>query len=197
MFSIFGKKKIVQTDTETWQNQWRSLVPPECRNVPVEYDGESIIAFILIHHYAVMLQDGLLMEEAFFPVCEHFQRAGYHVVWLMRCTQDVENGFLKKGSEHDERTKWIWKSPTTNFGRWMTDQQRTTILLQHKELPDGDIRECTEQVLERVVWAESDHPELMVPDRTIFYTEDIPGTPMELYQWLNGTKFQDIAENRR
>ena len=198
MFSWFGKKKTEQSGTDQWQDQWRGIVPPECRNVPVEWNGESIIAYIQIHHYAVMLQDGLLMEEAFFPVCEHFQKAGYHVVWLMRCTQDIENGFLKmKGREHDDRVKWLWKSPTTNFGRWMTDQQRATILLQYRELPDGSIAGSEEQVLARVVWAESDHPEMMVPGRTVFYTEDIPATPGELIRWLNGEKFQEIAESRK
>lgn len=182
---------------EDWQERWRTLVPPECRNVPIEYEGECYDAYVCINHFVVMLQGGLLMEETFFPVTEHFQKAGYHVVWLMRASQDIRNGYLaRKGKDRaSERTKWIWKKPTTNFGRWMTDQQKTTILIQHTELGDGDIRECGDRVLARVVWAESDDPTQMVPGRTVFWTEDLPASPKDLLRWLNGEMLADIAEN--
>lgn len=200
VFSLFRRirerRQKPQTSTECWQDQWRSLVPPECRNVPIENEGESIIAYICIHHFAVMLQDGLLMEGTFFPVCEHFQRAGYHVVWLMRATQDIRNGYLKKkGEDRNDRRKWNWTRPTTNFGRWMSDQQKTTILIQHTELPDGDIKECGEKILARVVWADSDDPALMVPGHTDFWTEDLPASPKDLLRWLNGESLAAIAED--
>ena len=127
MFSFFrGKPPYEQSAPEDWRDRWRSLVPPECRNVPVAADGESVVAFILMNHFAVMLQDGLLMEASFFPVCEHFQKAGYHVVWLMRCTQDVYNGYLKRGKTKDGTTTWIWKSPTKPTESPRQSQKRTT-----------------------------------------------------------------------
>ena len=58
----------------------------------------------------MMLQDGLLMIREFFDCCEFFQKAGFHVVWLMRCTQDVENGYLKLLSENGRRCRWLWRS---------------------------------------------------------------------------------------
>lgn len=197
MFSFFKKKPpYTQSATEVWQEQWRSLVPPECRNVPVEVGGKSEIAYILINHFAVMLQDGLLMEAAFFPVCEHFQRAGYHVIWVMRCTQDVYNGYVKRAGKQGSSDKWLWKKPTTNFGRWISDNREATILLQHTELPDGPLdREA--RVLSRVTWAVSDDPSQMVPGRTEFLTVDLPATPNELLRWLNGESLRLIDESRR
>ena len=108
MFDFLKRKKepYVQSSTADWQDQWRSLVPPECRNVPVVVDGKSVEAYVLVNHFAMMLQDGLLMEASFFDVCEHFQRAGYHVIWLMRCTQDVYNGYLKRGGEKNGSTRF-------------------------------------------------------------------------------------------
>lgn len=193
---FFHKNKpIVQTSSDEWLRQWQSAFPPECRNVPVTFDGVTYDAFVLVGHNAMMLQDGLLMEAAFFDVCEHFQRAGYHVVWLIRCTQDIANGYLKQKSRGDgTRINWLWKSPTTNFGRWSSDQQHASIILQIRELPDGNPNGCAEKILQRVIWAESDDPEQMVPRRTTFITVNVPDTPPELVRWLNGealSKFQD------
>ena len=196
MFSMFRKKEpFSQSTSEDWREQWRGLVPPECRNVPVTVEGKRITAFILIHHFAVMLQDGLLMEGSFFDVCEHFQKAGYHVVWLMRCTQDVYNGYLKRGKTKDGSTTWIWKSPTTNFGRWISDNREATILLQHTELPKGDLRDCDAPVLTRVNWATSDDPEEMIPKHTDFVTVDLPATPKQLLRWLTGESLARISQN--
>ena len=180
MFSFLKRKKApyVQTSTEAWQDQWRSLVPPECRNVPVVVDGVSIEAYVLVNHFAMMLQDGLLMEASFFDVCEHFQRAGYHVIWLMRCTQDVYNGYLKKAGERDGVTRWLWKA----------------ILIQHMELPEGDIHASDAPILGRVTWATSDDDTKMVPGRTEFQTVALPATPRQLLRWLNGESLRSISE---
>ena len=196
MFSFLKKRKgpYAQTSTADWQDQWRSLVPPECRNVPVTVDGVSIEAYVLVNHFAMMLQDGLLMEASFFDVCEHFQRAGYHVIWLMRCTQDVYNGYLKRAGERNGSTRWVWKSPTTNFGRWISDNREASILIQHTELPAGDIRDCDAPVLGRVTWATSDDDTKMVPGRTEFQTLPLPATPRQLLRWLNGESLRSISE---
>ena len=196
MFSFLKKKKepYAQTSTVDWQDQWRSLVPPECRNVPVTVDGVSIEAYVLVNHFAMMLQDGLLMEASFFDACEHFQRAGYHVIWLMRCTQDVYNGYLKRAGERSGSTRWVWKSPTTNFGRWISDNREASILIQHTELPAGDIRDCDAPVLGRVTWATSDDDTKMVPGRTEFQTLPLPATPQQLLRWLNGESLRSISE---
>ena len=99
---FFGKRKsapLVQSSTEDWRKQWQDLVPPECRNVPVTVDGRTMTAYVQINHFVMMLQDGLLMQQGFFYVCAHFQRAGYHVIWLMRCTQDIAGGYLQLRKE--------------------------------------------------------------------------------------------------
>ena len=189
---LFWKKKtppLVQSSASAWREQWRAIVPPECRNVPITVDGRTVTAYVQINHFAMMLQDGLLMEKHFFDVCSHFQRAGYHVVWLMRCTQDIHNGFLKPmgTAEGGTRQKWLWKSPTTNFGRWTSDNFNATILLQHEQLPDEPLPTCQARILQRVVWAESDDPTRMIPGRTEFLTADLPATPQELLRWLSGT----------
>ena len=186
----------MQTSTQAWQDQWRSLVPIECRNVPVTVDGVSIEAYVLVNHFAMMLQDGLLMEASFFDVCEHFQRAGYHVIWLMRCTQDVYNGYLKKTGERDGVTRWLWKSPTTNFGRWITDNHEASILIQHEELPEGALGASGAPVLGRVIWAASDDDTKMVPGRTEFQTVPLPATPWQLLRWLNGESLRSISERK-
>ncbi len=196
MFDFLKKKKApyVQTSTADWQDRWRSLVPPECRNVPVVVDGISIEAYVLVNHFAMMLQDGLLMEASFFDVCEHFQRAGYHVIWLMRCTQDVYNGYLKRGGEKNGVTRWLWRSPTTNFGRWISDNHEATILIQHAELPEGELTACDAPVLGRVTWATSDDDTKMVPGRTEFQTVPLPATPRQLLRWLKGESLRSISE---
>ena len=196
MFSFLKKTKgpYAQTSTADWQDQWRSLVPPECRNVPVTVNGVSVEAYVLVNHFAMMLQDGLLMEASFFDVCEHFQRAGYHVIWLMRCTQDVYNGYLKRAGERNGSTRWVWKSPTTNFGRWISDNREASILIQHTELPAWDIRDCDAPVLGRVTWATSDDDTKMVPGRTEFQTLPLPATPQQLLRWLNGESLRSISE---
>ncbi|MBQ7870698.1 MAG: hypothetical protein IJ357_00975 [Oscillospiraceae bacterium] len=190
---LFRKRRpLSQTSTAVWKAQWQALVPPECRDVPITVDGETVIAYICIRQFVVMLQDGLLMEEAFFPVAHFFQRAGYHLVWLMRCTQDIHNGYLKPldRSLH----KWLWKSPTTNFGRWTSDNYGATILLQHEELPPEGAVDCGAQVLQRVTWAESDDASRMVPGRTRFLTVPLPGTPAALQKWLNGCPLNKLKE---
>ena len=138
---FFGKRKsapLVQSSTEDWRKQWQDLVPPECRNVPVTVDGKTMTAYVQINHFVMMLQDGLLMQQGFFDVCAHFQRAGYHVIWLMRCTQDIAGGYLKLRKESGNECLWKWRKPTTNFGRWTSDNRYVTILLQYKPAPDGE-----------------------------------------------------------
>ena len=97
----------------------RAIVPPECRNVPVTVGDKTVTAYVQINHFVMMLQDGLLMEEHFFDVCSHFQRAGYHVIWLMRCTQDIENGYLKLKKQRGDKCLWKWRKPrrTSAAGR--------------------------------------------------------------------------------
>lgn len=190
---LFRKPKSQQqTDLETWKTQWQALVPPECRNVEISVEGETIVAYICINQFVVMLQDGLLMEQEFFPVSHFFQRAGYHLVWLIRCTQDIYNGYLKP--QNRSRHKWLWRSPTTNFGRWTSDNYGATILLQHTELPPEGAVGCNAQILQRVTWAESDDASKMIPGRTRFLTVDRPGTPVELQKWLNGISLSKIKE---
>lgn len=186
------KKTFRQSSHEDWHNQWQSAFPPECRDVPVTFEGVTYIAYVLVGHTVMMLQDGLLMQASFFDVCEHFQRAGYHVVWLMRCTQDIRGGYLKQKHSDGGRTHWLWKKPTTNFGRWSSDQQHASIILQIKELPDGNPKDCTKKILQRVVWAESDDPEKMVPSRTTFVTINVPDTAPELIRWLSGESLSNF-----
>lgn len=190
---MFWRSKKTQKQAENhlqWLERWQSLVPPENRNVPVTIEGRTITAYIQYRQFVVMLQDGLLMERAFFDVCEFFQKAGYHVVWLMRCVQDVENGYLKLAREESSgRCRWKWRKPTTNFGRWTSDNCAVTILMQHRQLPqeDTDLRVSSARVLQRVTWAESDDEAQMVPGRTEFFTVGKPATPQELLRWLDGT----------
>ena len=153
---------------------------------PVTVDGRTVTAYEQINHFEMMLQDGLLMEEHFFDVCSLFQRAGYHVIWLMRCTQDIENGYLKLKKQRGDKCLWKWRKPTTNFGRWTSDNRCVTILLQYKPAPDGPLEHCTEHILQRVQWAESSDNAQMVPSRTEFATVGVPGTPAELANWLRG-----------
>lgn len=186
------KKELRQNDPETWKHLWQGLVPPENRDVPITLDGETVVAFVQMNQFVMMLQDGLLMEAAFFDVCSFFQRAGYHVIWLMRCTQDIHNGYLKPKGSSGSKKKWLWKSPTTNFGRWTSDNFNATILLQQAPLPEGDIRACQAPVLQRVIWAESDDPTRMIPGKTRFLTVDLPATPQELLRWLSGTALSKL-----
>ncbi len=184
---LFGKREVQPAlSAEAWRELWKSLVPESCRDVPITVDGHTEIAFVCVNHFVMMLQDGLLMEASFFDVCEHFQKAGYHVIWLMRCVQDIRNGYLKQGRTVGGRMRWIWKSPTTNFGRWTTDNRNASIILQYRELPEGGLLDCRENVLQRVAWANSEQNERMVPGRTEFSTIATPGTPSELLRWLRG-----------
>lgn len=73
----------------------------------------------------------------------------------MRCTQDIAGGYLKLRKESGNECLWKWRKPTTNFGRWTSDNRYVTILLQYKPAPDGDLSRCTEHILQRVQWAES------------------------------------------
>ena len=190
----FGSKKpLHQTDTETWRAMWQSLLPPENRNVEITCDGESMTAFLQVNHVVIMLQDGLLMKEGFFAVCDFFRKAGYHVIWLMRCKQDIHNHYLKKLRTEGRRTRWLWRRPTTNFGRWTSDNFGATILLQPEEL-DGDTLDLSQNVLQRVVWAESDEAGKMIPSRTVFYTDNTPGTPSELLSWIRGANLGSVRE---
>lgn len=186
---IFRKKPpLVQNSEEEWRAQWQSIVSPEHRNVPITVDGATEIAYVQINQFVLMLQDGLLMQSAFFDVCDLFQRAGYHVIWLMRCTQDIHGGYLhRKGNN-----AWFWKSPTTNFGRWTSDNFGATILLQYRPLPEGNLRDCHEPILQRVTWAESDDATRMIPTRTRFQTVDNPATPAELLRWLQGASLHKL-----
>lgn len=190
MFSIFHKKKepFTQSAPAQWKAQWQSLVPPECRDVPVEVDGKTVVAYVKINHFVMMMQDGLKMQQSFFPVCDHFLKSGYHLVWLMRCTQDIERGFLRLRSsrEHGYICQWDWKKPTTNFGRWTSDNRNVTIILQTAEVEGEDLRECEEKVLQRVQWANSDDNAETVPGRTHFMTTGDPASPKELAAWLHG-----------
>ena len=81
---MFGRRKeravIAQSSPEGRRREWQAVVAAECRNVPVTVGEKTEIAFVQENHFAMMLQDGLLMERSFFDVCEHFQRAGYHVI---------------------------------------------------------------------------------------------------------------------
>ena len=194
---FFGKRKstpLVQSSTEDWRKQWQDLVPPECRNVPVTVDGKTMTAYVQINHFVMMLQDGLLMQQGFFDVCAHFQRAGYHVIWLVRCTQDIAGGYLKLRKESGNECLWKWRKPTTNFGRWTSDNYGVTILIQHRQVPPEitDLGTCRLRVLQRVTWAESDDDTQMVPGRTEFFTAGKPATPEELLHWLTGTTLANL-----
>lgn len=195
---LFHKKKppLPMSTPAEWMAQWKALVPPECRDVPITLGGETVIAYVCINQFVMMLQDGLLMERSFFDVCSFFQRAGYHVVWLMRCVQDIDNGYLKlqSAAAGGERCKWLWKSPTTNFDRWTSDNFSATILLQYLQIPPEGLENCREQILQRVTWAESDEAAELVPGRTSFMTVNTPGSPVELLRWLNGTTLNRVKE---
>lgn len=192
--ALFHKPPLRQTDPKTWKHLWQSLVPEDCRNVPVTVEGKTVEAFICVNQFVLMLQDGLLMEESFFDVCEHFQRAGYHVIWLMRCIQDIYHGYLKPGKmiEGGARRQWIWKKPTTNFGRWTSDNREATILIQTEQIPPEGLQNCRKRMLQRVTWAESDDSTKKIPRRTVFYTTDCPATPEELLRWLNGATLANL-----
>ncbi len=197
---LFGFRRkasrLVQEDSELWRQRWQSLVPPDCRDVDISADGRTFPAFVCMNQFVMMLQDGLLMEESFFEVCDVFQDAGYHVVWLMRCTQDIANGYLRPARRSGSNGgRWIWSSPTTNFGRWISDNFGVTILLQTKPLPQaGALADCDEHILERVTWAVSDDATKMVPGRTEFLTTDCPGSPQEILYWLQGTPLSKLRE---
>ena len=194
---LFWKKKtppLVQSSASAWREQWRAIVPPECRNVPVTVGDKTVTAYVQINHFVMMLQDGLLMEEHFFDVCSHFQRAGYHVIWLMRCTQDIENGYLKLKKQRGDKCLWKWRKPTTNFGRWTSDNYNVSILIQHRQVPPEitDLKTCKTRVLQRVTWAESDDNTQMIPGRTEFLTVGKPAAPEELLHWLTGTTLANL-----
>lgn len=191
-FGFFKKRRQVDAqEPQHWREQWQALVPEENRNVPITNGTQTYLAYIQINQFVVMLQDGLLMEEAFFDVCEFFQSMGYHVVWLMRCVQDVENGYLRlvRTENGGTRCRWRWRKPTTNFGRWTSDNYGVTILIQHRQLPPDEkpLGESQAQVLQRVIWAESDDDTQMIPGRTEFLTTGKPATAQELLRWLTGT----------
>ena len=187
MFGHIRRAIFRQSDSDTWRTRWQSIVPPECRDVPITVNEKTVVAFVQINHYVMMLQDGLLMEESFFDVCDHFMLAGYHIIWLMRCTQDLENRYLKLARVHDHGKTflWNWKKPTTNFGRWLSDNRQVSIILQFLQVPDGPLSESGAKVLQRVQWAESADSEKMIPSRTRFATVADPGTPKELAALLN------------
>jgi len=107
----------------------------------------------------------------------------------MRCSQDVANGYLKlvRKADTEGRSVWKWRSPTTNFGRWISDNYRVTILLQPEPLPESPIRDAEARVLQRVIWAESDDATRMIPCRTRFWTVGSPATPGDFLAWLSGT----------
>ena len=189
LFDAIRRRRQEKADSQqAWLARWQSLVPEENRNVPVTVEWQTRIAYIQINQFVVMLQVGLLMKAQIFDVCEFFQKAGYHVIWLMRCVQDVEGGYLKlvKMEDGGARCRWKWRKPTTNFGRWTSDNRCVTILLQYKPAPDGPLEHCTEHILQRVQWAESSDNAQMVPSRTEFATVGVPGTPAELANWLRG-----------
>ena len=104
---LFWKKKtppLVQSSASAWREQWRAIVPPECRNVPVTVGDKTVTAYVQINHFVMMLQDGLLMEEHFFDVCSHFQRAGLY--WRRMVTQrlsDVQRPKFVVGLRHFQR----------------------------------------------------------------------------------------------
>jgi hypothetical protein len=193
---IFVQKKpaFSQCDSGVWKARWQSLVPEDCRDVPIACGGETYRVSIRMTRFALILQDGLLMEQEFFTRCKLFQEAGYHVVWLMRCTQDIANGYLKpvRCSPDGARCVWDWKSPTTNFGRWSSDNFHVTILIQPKQLPEGDLTASDAGVLQRVIWAESDDAAKMIPGRTRFITSNRPGSPRHLLAWLTGTPLGEL-----
>ena len=116
----------------------------------------------------------------------------------MRCTQDVANGYLKLVRKQDAegRCAWKWKSPTTNFGRWISDNFRVTILLQCEQLPDGPLADSQAPVLQRVIWAESDDATRMIPGKTHFLTVGNPASPRDFLAWLNGTSLAKLKAEK-
>jgi hypothetical protein len=198
LFKIGKRKPFVQSSPEDWKRRWQSLVPEDCRDVPIGCGEQTITASILHNQYAVILQDGLLMEQSFFTICKCLQNSGHYVVWLMRCTQDVANGYLKLVRKQDAegRCAWKWKSPTTNFGRWISDNFRVTILLQCEQLPDGPLADSQAPVLQRVIWAESDDATRMIPGKTHFLTVGNPASPRDFLAWLNGTSLAKLKAEK-
>ena len=190
---FFRKKALAQSDEMQWRAGWQSLLPPEDRNVEITCDGVTMTAYLRVGHRVVMLQDGLLMKAEFFTVCDFFRKAGYKTVWLIRCTQDIAGGYLRRVRTEDGRTRWIWRSPTTNFGRWTSDNYGATILLQTEEMP-GEF-DARRKVLGRVIWAESADAHRMIPQRTEFITDDTPGTGEELRAWLGGASLGSLRES--
>ena len=170
LFDAIRRRRQEKADSQqAWLARWQSLVPEENRNVPVTVEGQTRIAYIQINQF---------------------------VVWLMRCVQDVEGGYLKlvKMEDGGARCRWKWRKPTTNFGRWTSDNYGVTILIQHRQVPPEitDLGTCRLRVLQRVTWAESDDDTQMVPGRTEFFTAGKPATPEELLHWLTGTTLANL-----
>ena len=58
---LFWKKKtppLVQSSASAWREQWRAIVPPECRYVPVTVGDKTVTAYVQFILFVMMLQDG-------------------------------------------------------------------------------------------------------------------------------------------
>ena len=183
---LFWKKKtppLVQSSASAWREQWRAIVPPECRNVPVTVGDKTVTAYVQINHFVMMLRDGLLMEEHFFRRLLPLPARGLpcHLAHALHAGHRKRLFEAQKAARR-QMPSWKWRKPTTNFGRWTSDNHCVTILLQYKPAPDGPLEHCTEHILQRVQWAESSDNAQMVPSRTEFATVGVPGTPRRACQ---------------
>ena len=115
---MFGRRKeravIAQSSPEEWRQQWQALVPPECRNVPVTVGEKTEIAFVQENHFPRHDAAGrALMERSFFDV-RALSAGGGHVIWPMRCTQDIRNGLRRREGTADGASSGTGGTSTTN-----------------------------------------------------------------------------------
>ena len=58
---LFWKKKtppLVQSSASAWREQWRAIVPPECRNVPDTVGEKTVTTYVPINHIEKQLKEG-------------------------------------------------------------------------------------------------------------------------------------------
>ena len=80
-------------DMSEWHYNWQLMFPEECREIPLEKDGEKHRADILINNTVIEFQHSPIKSDEINRRNEFYTSLGYNMVWVFDANDKIRNIF--------------------------------------------------------------------------------------------------------
>lgn len=115
-------------DMSEWHLSWQKLFPEECREVPLELNGEKHRADVLINNTVIEFQHSPIRAEEIARRNAFYLSCGYDMVWVFDANDQIKNEYEEtldpaKSLNHG----FVWKRAKQQFSVAMDSRVRVFI----------------------------------------------------------------------